>query len=360
MATTTGILAGGHFQSGFLGLVGPSIARLFSAETPIIARWFAQVLLLISAQLALVVWWVRRHSEQDFAGRYRIWIWVTAALLAGCFSLGTNFHLAASQSFLLFWRPSPLWRAESVCWLAPASGIGLFIFWKMHGDMRGCRTSATLLWFSTVCLLSAVILELEFISAVSAMSAPLVLLSLQLFGTLLLFHSLLLHVRHVLYENSEAPEPPTGWFHTRGERAAQSKPRQHALGPDTEYDNDCQEGSTRAEPEAEASAPQTRPARRPAPKKGQRKPARSTSGPPQNAETPVASPEPDDAQVPSPHSTESAAEAVQEPTETAEKPQKRRTERRVDNNEALKGLSKKERRKLRKQWRDEERLSQEH
>ena len=335
-----------------MGLVGPSIARLFSAETPIVARWFAQVLLLISAQLALAVWWVRRHSEKDFAGRYRIWIWVTGALLAGCFSLGTNFHLAASQSLLLFWKPSSLWRAESV-W------IGLFIFWKMHGDMRGCRASGTLLWLSTVCLLSAVILELEFISVVPAMSAPLVLLSLQLFGTLLLFHSLLLHARHVLYENSEAPEPPTGWFHARGERAAQSKPLQHALGPDKEYDNDCEEGSTHAEPEAEASAPQTKPARQPAPKKGQRKPARSTSRPPENTATPVESPEPDDAQA-APHSTESPADSVQEQVETAEKPRKQRTERRIDNNEALKGLSKKERRKLRKQWRDEERVAQEY
>jgi len=87
------VLAAGFFTTVFTSLAraaGPrfaeSVAALRACVDPrasaSLAGWMAQMLLVASAAMALVVRFMRRHRRDDYAGRYRAWGWLAALLVA--------------------------------------------------------------------------------------------------------------------------------------------------------------------------------------------------------------------------------------------------------------------------------------
>jgi hypothetical protein len=89
----TAVLAAGFCTAGFAwlaGAAGPrfthSVAALRACVDPLaasaLAGWIAQMLLVGSAAVALVVRFMRRHRRDDYAGRYRAWGWLAWLLVA--------------------------------------------------------------------------------------------------------------------------------------------------------------------------------------------------------------------------------------------------------------------------------------
>lgn len=92
-ALLAAVLAAGFSAAGFAWLaqlVGPrftdSVTALRACLDPRagspLAGWIAQMLLVGSAAVALVVRFMRRHRRDDYAGRYRAWGWLATLLLA--------------------------------------------------------------------------------------------------------------------------------------------------------------------------------------------------------------------------------------------------------------------------------------
>jgi hypothetical protein len=89
----TAVLAAGFCTGSFTWLTrvsGPRFARSIAALQVCVdpaavcslAGWVAQLLLLGSATVAVVVRFMRRHRRDDYSGRYRAWGWL-ATLLVG-------------------------------------------------------------------------------------------------------------------------------------------------------------------------------------------------------------------------------------------------------------------------------------
>jgi len=89
----TAVLAAGFCTAGFTWLArvaGPrfthSVAALQACVDPLavtsLAGWVAQMLLVGSAAVALVVRFMRRHRRDDYSGRYRAWGWLASLLVA--------------------------------------------------------------------------------------------------------------------------------------------------------------------------------------------------------------------------------------------------------------------------------------
>src|SRR5579872_7370008 len=70
------LLAGGLLVSGWAAHVnparlGPGFVWLFDLSAARFVRSYLSTAMLLSSQLALLIWWLRSQSLQDFKGRYR-------------------------------------------------------------------------------------------------------------------------------------------------------------------------------------------------------------------------------------------------------------------------------------------------
>lgn len=132
----------------------PAVAHLTEGPRPQLSIYVDILLWTLAAQFAGLIGWYRSHSLLDFGGRYRLWAWVAFVLVVWGFFAGTGLHtaVAAVAAPRLRW---PIWRGEILVWLAPACLAGLSTWWMVDRDVRRSRISATLWRLSAVLLLAA-------------------------------------------------------------------------------------------------------------------------------------------------------------------------------------------------------------
>lgn len=83
--------------------VGPSAAAFLAIHEGTAIRSFGASLLLLSSQLAYVISWARSRSPRDFAGRYRVWSWTAAVWMLFAFCAATDAHHVACDTVFWFW-----------------------------------------------------------------------------------------------------------------------------------------------------------------------------------------------------------------------------------------------------------------
>jgi hypothetical protein len=104
------------------GAAGASLAALDVAHSGGLDDWFSSLLLAGGAALAMVTYGVRRHRVDDYRGRYRVWLWIAAALAWGSLDAATQIHNALGLAIgalagqtLVNGTPS---AAVTISWLA--------------------------------------------------------------------------------------------------------------------------------------------------------------------------------------------------------------------------------------------------
>ncbi len=324
LALGAGILYCGHHAADLEEKLGPGFARLFNLSSGPVFRCYRSILLILSGQLALLIFWARSRSLQDFAGRYRLWVWVAGAWFWFAFSTASGAHHAWSESVVWLWWDAPLRNRTTLCWLIPAVLLGAELLWMMHRDMRGCRSSLSMLWLAAGLLLTAGVQTLLTDVGWSELTQPAVAMG----GVLCLFTSMLLHARHVIYQSAEPPQRRPFRLPIRLPRIRLPKLRFRShkrtqnlsvVGADNN-DSPSSAIKTKTQVKADAAAPK------------------------------VAASEPTAGQP----ATKKKAKVRPKTTESTEAMREICLDRRPDE-ELLKGLSKRERRKLRKQWREQKR-----
>lgn len=204
-----GILWTGSQQTALGHAGGPGLVRLFNlTDSPAVAC-YNSALLLLAAQLALLIRWVRSQSLHDFGGRYTIWGWAALSLLVFAGSIATNAHLAFSESIHWRWQLG-FERSETLVWLIPAVTMGAALFWLLERDMRGSRLSRYLLWTAGFSFVGAIILQLAPVEIADAHKQRLFKTGASMMGHWAVFLSLLVHARHVIYQTAEPPELAAG------------------------------------------------------------------------------------------------------------------------------------------------------
>ncbi|HLJ11407.1 MAG TPA: hypothetical protein VKU82_09465 [Planctomycetaceae bacterium] len=196
------VVAGWYERAGTL-VLGPGVSRLFAFPAAPAATWFSSLLLLASSQLAILIWWGRSHSNKDFEGRYWVWVRVACAWLGFGACIATSAHLAVCDTLAHFW-PGIGARHTQVGWLAPAAAVGIWIMGALSREMKGCRSSRAFLFAAAGCYAFCGGLCLELHSVVSSSAHLFFINTVVLVGHVSLFLSMWLHARHVLYRT---PDP---------------------------------------------------------------------------------------------------------------------------------------------------------
>lgn len=312
----------------------PGTARLFDPAVGSVLPFFNSVLLFVSGQLALLVFWARTQSRRDFQGQYEIWAWMAGACFLFAGGLATGAHTAWSETVNWLWAPR-FWRKDVLCWLAPTVVVALAISKPLRLEFRGCRTSSILLHLTACCWAAVAMLTFQPALLTNASLVPVITSSLLIAGNVLLLTGMLHHACYVIYVNAEPPPLRASWLVTLGRKILSVVARRK---------------TKQMEPPVEdtptAPSPTTR---------------RSTPRREVRIDTVAVEPERDepidqdvleeDDERPESEPWEAETSHVETPP-----PIQRRVDPPVDP-EDLKGLSKKERRRLRKQRRDAQRTA---
>jgi hypothetical protein len=186
------------------------IVSLFGFPEAKIATWFSSLLLTVSSQLALLIWWVRSQSLNDFDGRYWLWIRVAALWMALSLGMATDAARVLEESFVHVCGERAV-GYSFLSWLIPA-GAGMWIVWSVAAEMRGCRWSRCLLWAGAVFHALAAGMCFKWHEAVALAHREVTFAAALLTGQVSIFLSMWIHARHVVHCTSEpAVSPNSAW-----------------------------------------------------------------------------------------------------------------------------------------------------
>jgi hypothetical protein len=204
VAASAGILFGGWAATIYTERLGPGFVLLFRLDAARLVRGLATVGFLLTGELALLIGWARSQSLQDFNGRYRGW--VLCAVLAFIAALGLETQLTAALSATAGWLWSePFWHKATLCWLVPAAVCGLFAHAYAVREMRDCRLSLSFAWLAALLACGTAALVLSRPLALPDPQPRLLECGFALGFVISLFASLTFHTRHVVYVCVDPP-----------------------------------------------------------------------------------------------------------------------------------------------------------
>jgi len=201
------ITAAGCYTSVLGAFLGPEVGALFELPNGPVAKWYSSLLLSLAAQVALLIWWTRAQSLKDFDGRYWLWIRVACGCLVFSACVATDAH-GVCQSIVRHFRPQTGGWRLALGWLVPAAIVGGLIVRGLSREMRGCRVSRLLILTTAGCYLAAALLGLEFENLCSRVTRHLLMQSSLLAGHIALFVGLWFHARHVMYCTADPASAP--------------------------------------------------------------------------------------------------------------------------------------------------------
>jgi len=166
--------------------------------------------LFVTMQICVVIRQVRGRSRNDFDGRYRLWNWVVVASGFFCAAIFLNLHrLAGGIVAALLNRPDLM--TSPITWQVPVLTIGGLLLLELGREMREHRPTCALLYLSCLCYLVPLLSSVKLFSGFLAMLPPLIAgmpieMMAFLAANILLFTTMSLHARYVVHFT---PEPPT-------------------------------------------------------------------------------------------------------------------------------------------------------
>ncbi len=184
------------------GQYGDAVTKFFDLNEGQAIRFLSIATLISAAHLALVIGTVRSHSPRDFRGTYRIWRWAAALFVGAAMLVGTDLHLVFSD-LIRQWSGMTYHGWVHLNWLISLSIVATIITWKLWLDMKLSRPSIICLGLSVISALA--LMASDTIVAITG-HAHIVLFA-QLSLGVSLFAAMLLHVRFVSHVNPNPPEP---------------------------------------------------------------------------------------------------------------------------------------------------------
>ena len=138
IACIAALLAGHFYLPRILAERLPARATAFDLATSgNLAAWFSSVMLLWAAATAVLVYSLRRHRLDDYKGRYRVWLWAAAALLAMSIDESASLRLLM-QDIATQFAKSPLYGDGSVWWISGWALVITVLGARVLFDVREC------------------------------------------------------------------------------------------------------------------------------------------------------------------------------------------------------------------------------
>lgn len=191
--------------------LAPLTQHLLQGDRPVLAVLIQTIFCGLAAQLAMLIGWYRAQCKLDFRGHYRVWTWasIVFSITALCSATGTHLLLGQiiNQAGLL------PWHGETVSWMLPASVAALLLVMRLDRDVRRSRCSLYTLRIGWLLGVAAACLELYASELQAYPWAGPARVILPMFVSATVFLGLWLHARVVAYVCPDPPDPEerTAW-----------------------------------------------------------------------------------------------------------------------------------------------------
>lgn len=177
---------------------GELVAFDLAAEGSL-GSWFSSTTLLLASLAAVMVYAVRRHRQDDYHGRYRVWLWAAALWLLMSIDESASLHEGFQELMSAFtgqrgWGDGALWSIAGYGLLLLAIGTRLVL------DMRGCRASTTTFVLAIASYAAAVAVKQRLVPGLYGARAVMVKEGCEMVGNVWLLWAMLLHARYVVLE----------------------------------------------------------------------------------------------------------------------------------------------------------------
>lgn len=155
------VIAAAWFQNSVPERLQGPYKLVFGLNSAMAATWLAGALLVVAAQMSLVIGWVRGHCLTDFDGHYRSWTRVAISWLVIAGVVGTGAHQSMAQMVLVEFGFETLWQREILAWLLPLGALVASVVWVMDAELKTSRTARLLMWLSASAAAGGLLLVLE-------------------------------------------------------------------------------------------------------------------------------------------------------------------------------------------------------
>lgn len=172
-----------------------------------LAVWFSSASLALASMTALLVYSVRRHTADDYHGRYRVWVWASLAWLIMSIDEAASLHegfkeMMAQLTGQRITGDGSMWWICAYALLLGIVGLRLIL------EMRTCRVSTTALLACAGCYVAAVLAQLGWIMPGSGAKGVMLEEGCEMVGNLFLVVSMGLHARYaILVAQGVIPAP---------------------------------------------------------------------------------------------------------------------------------------------------------
>lgn len=182
-----------------------------------LTAFFSTVMLLAAGQLSFISLWYRSRSRKDFNGSYKLWFWTAVTWLTLSAFQGTGAHWSLADA-VLAGRPVAIWNGRMMIWLVPAAIVAVALYRLLRREMRDCGES---LWTLRLSAFTAAAATTAMLFGPFVFGARAQLLAEAGLGSLchlLLAFAMLLHARHVIHTSNEPPQSELPRFRLRWPR----------------------------------------------------------------------------------------------------------------------------------------------
>jgi hypothetical protein len=179
-----------HYAVRWDETIGTAGLELLAIQGPgSLASWFSSFLLIITGLASLQIYAMRQHRCDDYRGTYRVWLWMAALFMVASISCVADLGTVASNLFSSYTGYS----FEGRAWLPPTAKLLALTVLAAGGlyEVRESRGSLAFVTFVWVAYAAAAVLPLFGATAtIVGFSADVVAGNCVLFGTaaLLLAH----------------------------------------------------------------------------------------------------------------------------------------------------------------------------
>lgn len=183
---------------------GAGLRDILGIRSGRLTTFFSTMMLLWAGQLALLIYWYRRKSRNDFAGRYRIWLWIGGMLQLFLVIVATGAHRPFAAYMQRIW-PVEVPQYGLICWLVPAATLSVTMYRLLRIELKRHRSGLFLL---NVAVSSGTVAALTLIVGgfLPERLRDLVQVGSSTLSHLCLATSLLMHARYVVHVSNEAPK----------------------------------------------------------------------------------------------------------------------------------------------------------
>lgn len=172
-----------------------------------LAVWFSSATLALASMTALLVYSIRRHTADDYHGRYRIWIWASLAWMVMSIDEAASLHEGFKE--MMTQLTGQRITGDGSVWWIGAYGLLLGIVGlRLILEMRTCRVSTAALVACAACYITAVLAQLGWIMPGSGAMGVMLEEGCEMVGNLFLVVSMGLHARYaILVAQGVIPAP---------------------------------------------------------------------------------------------------------------------------------------------------------